>query len=117
MGDVTPKLGTAARQTAKQCVSRAKDAGKTIRAEICQADVGSNTDRKKLMDFTRCEFHRLDMLINNAGVAPEVRADILEAGEESFGAVAAEELGDEFGRGESEEAETCEQERMASEDV
>ena len=29
-------------------------------------------------------FGRIDLLVNNAGVAPNVRADILEAGEESF---------------------------------
>src|SRR5262249_23630021 len=30
------------------------------------------------------KFGRLDLLVNNAGVAPTVRADILEASEESF---------------------------------
>ena len=37
-----------------------------------------------LIEFTRKTFGRLDLLVNNAGVAPEVRADILEASEESF---------------------------------
>jgi NAD(P)-dependent dehydrogenase (short-subunit alcohol dehydrogenase family) len=32
----------------------------------------------------RERFGRLNVLVNNAGVAPQVRADILEAGEESF---------------------------------
>jgi 3-oxoacyl-[acyl-carrier protein] reductase len=32
----------------------------------------------------RKKFGRLDVLVNNAGVAPTVRADILEASEESF---------------------------------
>lgn len=74
----------AARVTAKDCVSTANVAGKTIRAEICQADISLTTDRHKLIDFTRSTFGRLDLLVNNAGVAPNVRADILEAGEESF---------------------------------
>ena len=30
------------------------------------------------------KYGRIDLLVNNAGVAPDVRADILEAGEESF---------------------------------
>ncbi len=74
----------AARATAKDCVATATDAGKIIRAEICRADISVTTDRRKLIDFTRSTFGRLDLLVNNAGVAPNVRADILEAGEESF---------------------------------
>src|SRR5204862_5872518 len=62
----------------------AKAAGHTIRAEVCQADVSIAAQRQKLIDFTRERFARLDLLVNNAGVAPQVRADILEAGEESF---------------------------------
>ena len=36
------------------------------------------------MDETIRGFGRVDLLVNNAGVAPTARADILEAGEESF---------------------------------
>jgi len=75
---------TAARETASACVASAQAAGKSIRAEICQADIGVPADRRKLIEFTRSTFGRLDLLVNNAGVAPNVRADILEAGEESF---------------------------------
>ncbi len=50
----------------------------------CQADISRANDRQKLIDATRSAFGRLDVLVNNAGVAPSVRADILEAGEESF---------------------------------
>ncbi len=74
----------AARATAKDCVATATDAGKIIRAEICRADISVTADRRKLIDFTRSTFGRLDLLVNNAGVAPNIRADILEAGEESF---------------------------------
>jgi NAD(P)-dependent dehydrogenase (short-subunit alcohol dehydrogenase family) len=75
---------SAARQAAADCVAVARAAGKTIRAEICQADIGNGTDRRKLLQFTKEKLARLDLLVNNAGVAPEVRADILEATEESF---------------------------------
>ena len=75
---------SAAQQTAADCVSAARAAGKTIRAETCQADIGSSAERRKLIEFTKGKFARLDMLVNNAGVAPKVRADILEASEESF---------------------------------
>lgn len=74
----------AARQTAADCVSAARAAGKTGGAEICQADIGNSADRRRLIQFTREKLGRLDLLVNNAGVAPEVRADILEASEESF---------------------------------
>jgi 3-oxoacyl-[acyl-carrier protein] reductase len=74
----------AAQQTAGDCLSLAGAQGKSVRAEICQADIGTGRDRQKLIEFTRQKFSRLDLLVNNAGVAPELRADILEAGEESF---------------------------------
>jgi NAD(P)-dependent dehydrogenase (short-subunit alcohol dehydrogenase family) len=50
----------------------------------CQADISLSGDRRKLIDETKATFGRLDLLVNNAGVAPSVRADILDAGEESF---------------------------------
>ena len=75
---------TAAQQTAEECLSAARAKSKSVRAEICQADIAAGPDRQRLLDFTRAKFGRLDLLVNNAGVAPEVRADILEATEESF---------------------------------
>lgn len=74
----------AAEQTARDCLAAAARSGRTIRAEICQADISRAEDRRKLIDFTRATFRRLDLLVNNAGVAPETRADILEATEQSF---------------------------------
>lgn len=50
----------------------------------CQADVGSREDRAHLVAAVREGFGRLNLLVNNAGMAPRVRADILEASEESF---------------------------------
>ncbi len=49
-----------------------------------QADVSDRDARGRLLDAVRRRYDRLDVLVNNAGVAPTVRADILEAGEESF---------------------------------
>lgn len=64
------------------------DAAETLRAEtgaeIVQADIGSAADRARLLAFTREKFGRLDLLVNNAGMAPRVRQDILTATEESF---------------------------------
>ena len=74
----------AARQAAADCLAAARATGKTIRAEVCQADIASGSDRRKLIRFTKEKLTRLDLLVNNAGVAPDVRADILEATEASF---------------------------------
>ncbi len=49
-----------------------------------QADISDAAARRKLLEAVREKFGRLHVLVNNAGVAPKVRADILEASEESF---------------------------------
>src|SRR2546423_13998500 len=53
-------------------------------AHYCRGDVSVPKDRQEIIDAVRARFGRLDVLVNNAGVAPNVRADILEASEESF---------------------------------
>ena len=50
----------------------------------CQGDVGSGSDRRSILDSVRARFGRLHVLVNNAGVAPKERNDILEMTEESF---------------------------------
>jgi 3-oxoacyl-[acyl-carrier protein] reductase len=74
----------AARQTAADCRQAARERDRTIRAELAAADIGDSAARRRLIDFVRTTFGRLDMLVNNAGVSPLVRLDILEATEESF---------------------------------
>jgi 3-oxoacyl-[acyl-carrier protein] reductase len=49
-----------------------------------RADVANAGDREAFVAAIRERFGRLDALVNNAGMAPRVRADILEAGEDSF---------------------------------
>lgn len=49
-----------------------------------KCNITSADDRKAAVEQTRKAFGRLDVLVNNAGVAPRVRADILEATEESY---------------------------------
>ncbi|MBR1966594.1 MAG: 3-ketoacyl-ACP reductase [Lentisphaeria bacterium] len=54
------------------------------RFEYYQCDISNSDGRNKLLDDFSSDFGGIDMLVNNAGVAPEVRADITEMSEESF---------------------------------
>jgi 3-oxoacyl-[acyl-carrier protein] reductase len=49
-----------------------------------QCDIGSRADREALIAFAHEKFGHLDLLVNNAGMAPRERRDIIEATEESF---------------------------------
>jgi NAD(P)-dependent dehydrogenase (short-subunit alcohol dehydrogenase family) len=49
-----------------------------------KCDISSRKDRDALIVFVREKFGRLDLLVNNAGIAPRQRNDILDATEESF---------------------------------
>jgi 3-oxoacyl-[acyl-carrier protein] reductase len=49
-----------------------------------RADIGSKPERDNLIASIENHYGALHVLVNNAGVAPDVRADVLEAGEESF---------------------------------
>jgi 3-oxoacyl-[acyl-carrier protein] reductase len=53
-------------------------------AHYVRADVGERGDRARLVAQIRERGGRLHVLVNNAGVGPRVRADILEAEEASF---------------------------------
>jgi len=50
----------------------------------CRGNVASNQDRQAILAAIRARYNRLHVLVNNAGVAPKDRLDILEATEESF---------------------------------
>ena len=49
-----------------------------------QADIAADDAAGRLVDAVRRRFGRLDVLVNNAGVAPTERRDILDATRESF---------------------------------
>ena len=51
---------------------------------LVKGDISLAADREQLVRQTLDAFGRIDLLVNNAGVAPTVRADLLDAGEESF---------------------------------
>ena len=54
------------------------------RVEYCVADVSSAAARAQMVAHVRANFGTVNALVNNAGRAPRVRADLLEAGEDSF---------------------------------
>src|SRR5690606_36948244 len=67
---------------ADECCELVRAAGGTALA--VQGDVGQAGDRARLLAETLRWQPRLDLLVNNAGVAPNVRADLLDADEASF---------------------------------
>jgi 3-oxoacyl-[acyl-carrier protein] reductase len=69
---------TAAQATARDIEARG------AKPHLVRADISDRADRSRLVEEAYGAFGRLDLLVNNAGVAPDVRADLLEATEESF---------------------------------
>lgn len=73
------------------------DTGRALAAELpaatyIQADVGDEAACIGLIDEVMASHGRLDVLVNNAGIAPEVRVDMLEANEASFDKLLATNL-------------------------
>jgi 3-oxoacyl-[acyl-carrier protein] reductase len=50
----------------------------------CQGNIGEHLDRKKIVDKVINHFGHLNALVNNAGVAPKERNDLLEMSETSY---------------------------------
>jgi NAD(P)-dependent dehydrogenase (short-subunit alcohol dehydrogenase family) len=49
-----------------------------------QGSISSSSDRKKIIQQVKEKLGRLNVLVNNAGIAPKERRDVLETTEESF---------------------------------
>jgi 3-oxoacyl-[acyl-carrier protein] reductase len=58
-----------------------------IKVHYLAADLASPRDRRRLVDQVHVRLGAINALVNNAGRAPRVRADLLEATEESFEAL------------------------------
>lgn len=70
----------------ESAVTEAIDILKSHGAEVlyCQGNVAEAEDRASILQQIKQRFNRLNVLVNNAGVAPNERKDILEASEESY---------------------------------
>lgn len=51
---------------------------------LAQADISSTEDRASMIEETRSRFGRIDVLVNNAALAPRERVDLLESSEEHY---------------------------------
>ena len=73
-----------------------RDAAESLKAEagveILACDVSLAIDRAALIEFARTRFQSLHLLVNNAGIAPRERRDVLEASEDSFDELIATNL-------------------------
>jgi len=58
-----------------------KDGGE---ADIVQGNIGEPAHRDLMLNFILDTYGRIDVLVNNAGIAPRQRNDILDTREESF---------------------------------
>jgi len=55
-----------------------------IQGLYCQCDVSDSAGRESMLKEIIAKFGVLNILVNNAGVAPKVRADIMDMSEESY---------------------------------
>jgi NAD(P)-dependent dehydrogenase (short-subunit alcohol dehydrogenase family) len=67
----------------------AKDSLKALRSYgvdviYCQGNIGNQADRKAIVEKSITYYKRINVLVNNAGVAPKVRNELLSMTEEAF---------------------------------
>src|SRR5450432_3627090 len=63
-----------------------------VKVIYCQGDISLTADRKKILQCVKDHYNQLNILVNNAGIAPKERRDILTATEESFDEVISTNL-------------------------
>lgn len=67
---------------------------KALGADViyCPGNVAITADRRKILQQVKSHYQRINILVNNAGIAPRERRDILSTSEESFDEVLATNL-------------------------
>jgi len=74
--------GVRGQEAVQPALQKLRDAGAAVL--YVRADIGEDDALERLVSAVRERFGRLDALVNNAGVAPRERKDILEAARQSF---------------------------------
>ena len=74
--------GVRGQEAVQPALQKLRDAGAAVL--YVRADIGEDDAPERLVSAVRERFGRLDALVNNAGVAPQERKDILEATRQSF---------------------------------
>ncbi len=72
----------AAEETRRLCQEASTDEAQQF--VLLQADIASHEDRARLIETMLSSFGGIDALVNNAGMAPRERRDIVDATEEAF---------------------------------
>ena len=81
----TVMTGVSSAESTESLLRELRDEGLSV--EYVKCDISSSSDRTALLSHIEENLGRLDLFVNNAGVAPKSRLDILETTEESFDAV------------------------------
>lgn len=81
-GFAVAAVGTSPEERNKENLDKIREAG--LPFLYIQGDISSEKAREALVEQVLDRFGRIDVLVNNAGVAPKVRMDILETTEESM---------------------------------
>ena len=74
--------GTRSENEVEDALKKLKDYGNDV--IYCRGNISSATDRENILQQVERHYKKLNILVNNAGVAPKERKDILDATEESF---------------------------------
>jgi NAD(P)-dependent dehydrogenase (short-subunit alcohol dehydrogenase family) len=82
--------GTRLPAEVQDAIKTLKDLGNDV--IYCQGNISSSTDRDRIIREVKEYYGTLNVLVNNAGIAPKERKDILEASEESFDDVVSTNL-------------------------
>lgn len=82
--------GTRDAGEAEEAIQQLKNFGSEVM--YCRGNIAVASDRESVFQQVKEKYNRLNVLVNNAGVAPKERKDILEATEESFDHVVSTNL-------------------------